>query len=61
MKKPVSLPVPDTDVALPGKSKSKEERQEHIGSSRAFEETENPRSDENDNLSDERIDEILEK
>jgi hypothetical protein len=33
----------------------------HIGSSNAFEETENPLSRDSDNISDERLDELLEE
>jgi hypothetical protein len=43
---------PGSDILKPSDSA-------HLGSSNAFEETENPTSKDNDNISDERLDEIL--
>jgi hypothetical protein len=57
------IPDPKKNELDPKKGKPKDGEQpyrEHIGSADAFEETENPLSKDADNISDEKLDELLE-
>jgi hypothetical protein len=59
MDKPMDNPI-EKNKKLKGKIKKKDQ-ETHLGSSNAFRETENPRSKDPDDITDEKLDELLDE